>query len=119
PGRGSRGGLYLAPAADLDPAPPPRAQAALARPAPAPVRPGQPDQLPLRRHRPGRRRLPGAGGASGRPVAGRAFREGRLMRRLGIFLLLLVLAGCTGQPPAPAARITTVAAESRKAAPVL
>ena len=51
-GRGARGGLRLAPAAHLDAAPVPRAQAPLARPAPPPVRPGQPDQFPLRRARP-------------------------------------------------------------------
>ena len=78
-GRGARGGLRLAPAADLDPAPAPGAQAPLARPAPAPVRAGQPDQLPLRRRHPRRHRLQRAGGPPRRPVAGRRTGQGRLM----------------------------------------
>jgi len=41
------------------------------------------------------------------------------MRRLAVFALLLLLAGCTGEPPAPAARITTVAVADRKPAPEL
>ena len=77
-GRGARGGLRLAPAADLDPAPVPRAQAALARPAQAAVRPGQPHQLPLRRHEARRHRLRRAGRAPGRAVAERPYGQGRL-----------------------------------------
>ena len=75
-GRRARGRLRLPPAADLDAAPLPRAQAALARPAPAPVRPGQPDQLLLRGAGAGRHRLQRAGGAPGGPLSHRPTAKG-------------------------------------------
>ena len=80
-GRGARGGLRLAPAADLDAAPARRAQAALARPAQARVRAGQPHQLPLRGHEDRRDRLHRAGRhlVAMSPTARR--RQGRLMLR--------------------------------------
>ena len=74
-------------------------QAALARPAPPAVRPGQPHLVPLRGLQGGRHRLRRAGRAPGRHVRDRQVRQGGLtVRRLAAVLAAaLVAAGVAGR----------------------
>ena len=91
--------LRLASAADLDAAPLRRTQAPVARPAPAAVRAGQPDQLPLRRGDAGRHRLLRTGGRPGRPVPHGSHGQGGLSGSPGWATVACSrsawLAGCT------------------------